>query len=224
LPADEQSLPVDRPTTPAAALAELLEGNSRFVTGTQRHPHQDAVHRGTLADAQTPYAVIFGCSDSRLAAEIIFDQGLGDLFVVRTAGHTVGTEALGSIEFAVTALGTPLVVVLGHSGCGAVRAAAEAVKSGDIPPGHLGALVDAVVPSVRLAGRRRISAVDGIVDVHIERTVDDLLRASPVLAEAVATGRCAVVGMSYHLTAGRATVLAAAGEADQPAGQTPRSR
>lgn len=215
---------VSRPTTPAAALAELVAGNSSFVGGVPVHPNQDAAHRAALTGAQKPYAVVFGCSDSRLAAEIIFDQGLGDLFVVRTAGHTFGPEVLGTIEYAVTALRTPLLVVLGHSACGAVQAAVSAVDSGDVPPGHLGALVKAVVPSVRLAGQRSITAIDGIVDVHIERTVDELITASPVLAEAVAAGRCAVVGMSYDLKAGRVTVLGQAGEADQPAGQRPRSR
>ncbi|HEX6967851.1 MAG TPA: carbonic anhydrase [Micromonosporaceae bacterium] len=197
-----------RPTTPDEALAELLAGNERFVTDTRIHPNQDAEHRAALAGAQLPFAVIFGCSDSRLAAELIFDQGLGDLFVVRTAGHTIGSEVLGSIEYAVTMLNTPLVVVLGHNSCGAVQAARSAVSDGVLASGHLRAVVDAVVPTVRLARARRVDDVDRIVDLHIERTVDHLLSHSEALSVAVADGRCRVAGMSYHLAAGRVRVVA----------------
>lgn len=195
--------PDGRPSTPAEALAELHSGNERFVTGTRVHPNQDAEHRTAVAETQAPFAVIFGCSDSRLAAEIIFDRGLGDLFVIRTAGHTVGPEVLGSIEYAVSILHTPLVVVLGHNSCGAVLAAQDAVASGTRPSGYLRAIVDAIMPSVDLAAGRQIEDTDGIVDIHIERTVDGLLADSATLAEAVNAGQCAVVGMSYQLSGGR---------------------
>ncbi|MEJ3744302.1 carbonic anhydrase [Actinomycetes bacterium KLBMP 9797] len=188
--------------TPQRALAELRAGNERFVTGTRIHPNQDAEHRAALAGAQTPFAVIFGCSDSRLAAEIIFDRGLGDLFVVRTAGHTVGPEVLGSIEYAVTVLHTPLVVVLGHNSCGAVRAARDAVASGTEPAGYLRAVVAGIVPSVHVAASRHLDDIDRIVDIHTQRTVAHLLSASEALARAVEAGQCAVVGMSYELSAG----------------------
>ncbi|SCG62497.1 carbonic anhydrase [Micromonospora halophytica] len=196
-------------TDPTQALAELHAGNRRFVTGAPRHPNQDAVHRAAVADGQHPFAVIVGCSDSRLAAEIIFDRGLGDLFVVRTAGHTVGPEVLGSVEYAVSVLGTPLVVVLGHDSCGAVQAARQAARTGTTPPGHLGAVVDAVTPSVRRAAAQGVDDVDGIVDIHIARTVEALLDNSAVLAAEVAAGRCAVVGLSYRLAAGEARTVAA---------------
>src|SRR5262245_41683262 len=195
------------PRTPAQAMRELLDGNARFITGTRIHPNHDAEHRTALVEAQTPFATLFGCSDSRLAAEIIFDRGLGDLFVIRTAGHTVGPEVLGSIEYAVTVLHTPLVVVLGHNSCGAVLAARAAVVDGQEFSGHLRAVVDAVVPSVREAAGKGIEEIDGIVDVHIARTLAQLRRESTVLAEAVAEGRCAVVGMSYQLSAGRVNVV-----------------
>ena|SRR5581483_4000070 len=191
--------------TPEQALAELQAGNERFVSGTRIHPHQDAERRAALATVQNPFAVIFGCSDSRLAAEIIFDRGLGDLFVVRTAGHTVGAEVLGSIEYAVTVLDTPLVVVLGHNSCGAVTAARDTVLHGTRTSGHVPVLVDAIVPSVRAAGAG--AEVDQIVEVHIRRTAEELPRRSEVLAAAVKDGRCAVVGMAYHLSAGRARIL-----------------
>ncbi|PWR09207.1 carbonic anhydrase [Micromonospora acroterricola] len=190
------------PVEPAQAYAELAAGNRRFVSGAPRHPNQDAGHRAAVADGQHPFAVIVGCSDSRLAAEIIFDRGLGDLFVVRTAGHTAGPEVLGSVEYAVTVLGTPLVVVLGHDSCGAVQAAREVVTTGAPPVGHLGAVVDAVLPSLRRAEAEGVDDIDGIVDIHIAQTVETLLGQSPVLAAAVAQGRCAVVGVSYRLAAG----------------------
>ncbi|MFC4020855.1 carbonic anhydrase [Micromonospora sp. GCM10011542] len=203
------------PTDPAQAYAELVEGNQRFVTGAPRHPNQDAGHRAAVADGQHPFAVIVGCSDSRLAAEIIFDRGLGDLFVVRTAGHTVGPEVLGSVEYAVTVLGTPLVVVLGHDSCGAVQAAREVATTGVVPPGHLGAVVDAVLPGLRRAAAEGVHDIDGIVDIHIAQTVEALLGHSPVLADEVAEGRCAVVGLSYRLAAGVVRQVAAV-----PAGTT----
>jgi carbonic anhydrase len=179
------------------------------VTGTRIHPNQDAEHRAAIADGQTPFAVIFGCSDSRLAAEIIFDRGLGDLFVVRTAGHTVGTEVLGSIEYGVTVLAVPLVVVLGHNSCGAVRAARDAEAGGELPGGHLRGLVQSVVPSVRLAKAQGIDDVDGTVDIHTQRTAEELLSQSEILASAVASGRCAVVGMSYRISAGEVRTITA---------------
>ncbi|MEU0152669.1 carbonic anhydrase [Micromonospora fulviviridis] len=196
------------PTTPEQALAELHAGNQRFVTGVPRHPNQDAGRRAAVADGQHPFAVIVGCSDSRLAAEIIFDRGLGDLFVVRTAGHTAGPEVLGSVEYAVTVLGTPLVVVLGHDSCGAVQAAREAVRTGTSPSGHLGAVVDAVAPSLLRAGREGIEDLDAIVDIHIAQTVEALVARSAVLAERVSAGKCTIVGMSYRLSAGEARTVA----------------
>jgi carbonic anhydrase len=193
--------------TPAEALNELLAGNHRFVHGTSVHPNQDAERRSALAWAQTPFAVIFGCSDSRLAAEIIFDRGLGDLFVVRTAGHAIGPEVLGSIEYAVTVLATPLVVVLGHRSCGAVTAARDAVMAGQSPSGPLGAIIAAIEPSVRIAAADGRHEVDEIVDVHIRETVGRLQDESAALASAIGDGRCAVVGLSYHLSDGTTELM-----------------
>src|SRR5262245_65673451 len=144
-----------RTGTPAEALAELLAGNHRFVTGERIHPHQDAERRAAVASAQRPFAVVFGCSDSRMAAEIIFDRGLGDLFVVRSAGHIVGAEVLASIEYGVTVLGAPLVVVLGHDSCGAIAAAYDAM-TGATPDPRLRAIIDRVTPSIRHAHDQKI--------------------------------------------------------------------
>ncbi|SBT51290.1 carbonic anhydrase [Micromonospora auratinigra] len=209
------------PNTPDQALAELYAGNRRFVTGVPHHPNQDAGHRTAVADGQHPFAVIVGCSDSRLAAEIIFDRGLGDLFVVRTAGHTVGPEVLGSVEYAVTVLGTPLVVVLGHDSCGAIQAARDSVSTGTSPAGHLGALVDAVAPSLLRAARDGIVDADGILDVHIAQTVEHMLARSSVLADRVAAGDCAVVGMSYRLAKGEVRTVAQVPDHPLPAPAAP---
>src|SRR5258705_597906 len=132
------------PTDPDQALRLLLAGNRRFVLGQREHPNQDADRRTAVVPGQRPFAVLFGCSDSRLAAEIIFDQGLGDLFVVRTAGHVVGPEVLGSIEYAVAALDVSLIAVLGHDSCGAIGAALETLRSGINPAGFLPDVVERV--------------------------------------------------------------------------------
>jgi carbonic anhydrase len=196
-----------RPATPAEAVAELLAGNERFVSGGRIHPHQDAESRAALASAQRPFSVVFGCSDSRMAAEIIFDRGLGDLFVVRTAGHITGAEVLASIEYGVTVLGAPLVVVLGHDSCGAIAAAYDAM-TGATPDPRLRAIIDRVIPSIKHAHDRQITSADDIAGVHVERTVEMITHRDTALADAVAAGRCAVLGMTYRLADGRVTVIA----------------
>ncbi|MFI7076276.1 carbonic anhydrase [Micromonospora sp. NPDC049903] len=206
---EREYLTADLPGSRERALAELVAGNRRFVTDTLRHPNQNASHRAAVAAEQHPFAVIVGCSDSRLAAEIIFDRGLGDLFVVRTAGHTIGPEVLGSVEYAVSVLRTPLVVVLGHDSCGAVQAARAAAATGTAPSGHLRAVVDAVVPSLRRAEQAGVDDLDAIVDIHIAQTVEAMLESSEALAAEVAAGGCAVVGMSYRLAAGEVRTVAA---------------
>ncbi|MFB8749096.1 carbonic anhydrase [Streptomyces parvulus] len=199
------------PSSPDEAYTALLDGNARFVQGDRLHPNQDADRRSESAPGQRPFAVLFGCSDSRLAAEIIFDRGLGDLFVVRTAGHVPGAEVLGSVEYGVHALGAPLVVVLGHDSCGAVTAAAEADRGGTWPAGYIGDVVERVMPSV-LSGRAKgLTEVDQFVDEHIQRTVDGLVGRSALLADAVEAGRCAVVGLSYRLAEGTVNCVAQRG-------------
>lgn len=195
-----------RPASPAEALDELLAGNQRFVAGTRIHPHQDAEHRAVVAAAQRPFAVVFGCSDSRLAAEIIFDRGLGDLFVVRTAGHIVGAEVTASIEYGVVVLGAPLVVVLGHDSCGAIQATRAARSGARLPGRDLGVIVERVTPSIEAADARGITDDAGVAGLHTQHTVDMIAQAGTELADAVATGRCDVVGMFYRLADGRVTL------------------
>ncbi|MFI9150264.1 carbonic anhydrase [Streptomyces sp. NPDC053367] len=192
------------PATPREAFDQLMAGNQRFAAGTPQHPNQDAARRAGLTSAQRPYAVLLGCSDSRLAAEIIFDQGLGDLFVVRTAGHAAGPEVLGSIEYGVSVLGCPLVVVLGHDSCGAVAATRAAVADGTAAPGYLRDVIERVTPSVLAAQAAGVSEDDGFIDTHVRHTVDFVLDRSRVLADRVSSGHTAVVGLSYALTDGNA--------------------
>ncbi|MGW7360422.1 carbonic anhydrase [Streptomyces sp. NPDC054802] len=197
--------------TPRDAFELLMAGNQRFVSGTPEHPNQDATRRTEIAPSQQPFAVLFGCSDSRLAAEIIFDRGLGDLFMVRTAGHVAGTEVLGSIEFGVSVLNAPLVVVLGHDSCGAVAAACSALENGQMPGGFVRDVVERVTPSVLAARASGRDQAEEILAEHIENTVDLLLERSRVLAERVAAGRLSVVGLSYRLADGSAQLVASRG-------------
>jgi carbonic anhydrase len=199
--------PNHRTGTPAEALTELLAGNHRFVTGERIHPHQDAERRAAVAVGQRPFAVVFGCSDSRLAAEIIFDRGLGDLFVVRTAGHIIGAEVQASIDYGVTVLGAPLVVVLGHDSCGAIQATRDALRGVPLPDPGLWAIVDRVMPSLREAHENQLTDDDEVAAFHVQRTVDMIMRPDTVVADAVASGHCAVVGMTYRLADGRVTVV-----------------
>ena len=200
-----------RPLTPAEAWAELAQGNERFVAGEHRHPNQDAARRDSLIDGQTPFAVFFGCADSRVAAEIIFDRGLGDLFVVRTAGHVIDPGVLGSIEFGVSILDIPLVVILGHDSCGAVSATVEAVRSGVLPGGYIRDIVERVTPSVLAAHRAGMTTADEIEAEHVRHTLHLLTERSNLIADRIATGCLAVVGATYALSNGRARIVDSVG-------------
>ncbi|NTW39788.1 MAG: carbonic anhydrase [Cellulomonadaceae bacterium] len=192
------------------------------------HPSQGVDHRAELSAAQKPFAVVFGCSDSRVAAEIIFDQGLGDLFVVRTAGHVVDTTVLGSIEYGVEVLGASLVLVLGHDSCGAVAAAADALATGRMPSGFVRAIVDRVIPSIVnlpaagevLDGSSRplvVPTPEALGREHVRHTVDMLQGYSVSLATAIAEGRCAILGVEYDLADGRVSMVESHGLADPTA-------
>jgi carbonic anhydrase len=207
--------------TPAEAWARLRDGNERFVRDDPAHPSQDADRRRELRAGQHPHTVLFGCSDSRVAAEIIFDQGLGDLFVVRTAGHVVDTTVLGSIEYGTEVLGTPLVVVLGHDSCGAVAATAHTLATGEQPPGFVRSVVDKVIPSVaELTSRQGVSGPidpDVLRTEHVRHTVALLRGYSAAMAAAVDAGRLAVVGVVYDLDDGSARLVAVDGDVgEQP--------
>jgi carbonic anhydrase len=201
-----------RPQSPAQAWAALSAGNERFVSGQHQHPNQDAARRDEIASAQTPFALVFGCADSRVAAEIIFDQGLGDLFIVRTAGHVVDSGVLGSIEFGVDELGIPLVGILGHDSCGAVAATMKALDEGPMPTGYVRDLVERVTPSVLAARQTGLVRTDDIEAEHVRQTGLLLLDRSRVLSTAVAEGRCAIVGLVYDLADGQARIVGSSGD------------
>jgi carbonic anhydrase len=216
---------MSHPSTPAEAWTTLRTGNERFVRGEMAHPSQGFERRDEVRAAQHPFAVVFGCSDSRVAAEIIFDQGLGDVFVVRTAGHVLDTTVIGSIEYGVEVLGAALVVVLGHDSCGAVAAATAALTTGELPRGFVRAVVDRVIPSIVSlvhapdGGTQDLASVDParLGHEHVKHTVDMLRSYSVTLAEAIDEGRCAVVGVEYDLADGRVNLTTAVGEVgEQP--------
>ena len=191
--------------TPAQVWREMVRGNDRFVAGEPLHPRQDVEHRESLVEAQTPHAALFGCSDSRLAAEIIFDKGLGDLFVVRNAGQVISDSVVGSLEYAVAVLHVPLILVLGHDECGAVKAAIDQAVPGAVPlPPHIQNLIAPIGPAVTRADR--IDGVPDPLDVgreHLRDTVGELLERSELIGEAIAAGTLAVVGANYRLSEGR---------------------
>lgn len=193
------------------AWQRLLDGNERFVTGDSLHPNQNASRRSELVHTQNPFAVIFGCADSRLAAEIIFDVGLGDVFVVRTAGQVIDDAVLGSLEYAISVLHVPLIVVLGHDNCGAVTAAKDAVETGDAPQGHIRDLVERITPSVLKSLREDKTDVNAMVVEHIKETVHRLIDSSRVIFDAVDNYSTAVVGLAYQLEEGRAELVSTAG-------------
>jgi carbonic anhydrase len=198
--------------TPALAWRRLREGNERFVSGETSHPNQDASRRSSLVENQHPFAVIFGCSDSRLAAEIIFDVGLGDVFVVRTAGQVIDDAVLGSLEYSVGVLGVPLIAVLGHDSCGAVSATKAAVDTGEMPPGFIRDLVERITPSVLTSIRQDKHEVNDMVVEHVKQTAQRLADSSRVISDAIESGRTAVIGLSYSLAEGRANVVSGIGE------------
>ena len=165
--------------------------------------------------------MVFGCSDSRVAAEIIFDQGLGDMFVVRTAGHVLDSAVLGSIEFAVSALDVPLIVVLGHDSCGAVKATLAALDDGQVPGGYVRDVVERVTSSILLGRRDGLTRVDEFEARHVLETGAQLMARSMAIAERVNAGTLAIVGLTYHLADGRVVYRDHLGDIGEVAGAGP---
>src|SRR5689334_1817695 len=193
-------------TSPVTAWKALKEGNERFVAGEPEHPSQGIEHRASLAAAQKPTAVVFGCADSRVAAELIFDQGLGDMFVIRTAGHVIDSAVLGSIEYAIEVLNVPLIVVLGHDSCGAVKATLAALDDGVVPGGYVRDLVERVTPSILLGRRDGLTRVDEFEARHVIETATQLLARSTSVSDRVKAGTLAIAGVTYQLADGRVVV------------------
>jgi carbonic anhydrase len=182
----------------------LVEGNHRFVEGRTDHPRQDSGRRAELATTQHPFAVVLGCADSRTSPEILFDQGLGDLFVVREAGNVVDDHTLGSIEYAVEHLHSPLIVVLGHERCGAVAAARDTIAAGAHAEGHVDSLIEAIRPAVEATVGQDAEAT---CRANVRNVVKALRASDPVLRHAIEAGHLTVVGAHYDLDTGAVTFL-----------------
>lgn len=193
--------------TPQQAWERLLEGNERFVANTSSHPRQDAARRAELVSGQHPFAAILGCGDSRLAAEIIFDLGLGDAFVVRTAGQVLDDAVLGSLEYSASELEIPLIMVLGHDSCGAVTATRNSLISGTMPPGFIRNLVEGILPSVISPNLPDDATINEMVIEHTRQTAARIAEQSAIIREAVEGGTVAVIGVFYHLVDGKAELV-----------------
>lgn len=198
--------------TPQQAWDTLVEGNRRFVSGTTQRPHSDGERRRELIAGQAPQAVIFGCGDSRVPAEMIFDQGLGDLFVVRTAGHVLDPSVLGSIEFGTEVLRAPLVVVLAHKSCGAINATLAAEETGDMPPGHLHTIIERVMPSILHGRKHGLTTGEQFEAEHARATSELLPQRSQLIRDRIDAGRLAVVAVHYDIGEGEAHVVGTLGD------------
>src|SRR3954466_5220806 len=186
-----------------AVLRELAAGNEHHVSKRYRHPHQNAARQRELADSQHPHATVLSCADSRVAPEIILDQGLGDLFDVRVAGNVASDAELASIEYAAVHLHTPLLVVMGHQQCGAVTAAAEEGEA----EGHLPSLLALIRPAVERAKAQPGDLIDNAVRINVENVVRQVRGSNPVLAPLVDRGGLMVVGAVYSLDSGKVVWL-----------------
>ena len=202
--------PANTQTPPGVALARLAAGNARYVAGRARHPHQDAVRRIAVASGQAPFATILTCADSRVAPEIIFDQGLGDLFVVRVAGNVVDDAVLASIEYSVIHLGSALIVVLGHARCGAVKASQEALAgrgSDDDKETKIGALAALIAPAVRAVPASAPDPLEAAISLNAENGAAEIFAESPPLRARVLACRLHIVSARYDLDDGRVSLL-----------------
>jgi carbonic anhydrase len=185
------------------ALTRLTEGNKRFSSGKASHPNQGIERRAEATKGQKPFAVVVGCSDSRIPPEIIFDQGIGDLFIIRVAGNVVDDIALGSIEYAAEHLGARLIVVLGHSKCGAVTATVQ----GGEAHGHMGSIVKAIQPAVDKAKDRPGDLTDNSIRMNVQMVVQTIADSKPVLAPMVEAGSITVIGAYYDIGSGKVEMV-----------------
>lgn len=192
------------------ALQELLAGNQRYMAGRLTHPHQTADYRQGLIEHQAPFAIILGCSDSRVPPEIIFDQGLGDLFVVRVAGNVMDDAVLASLEYAAEHLKTPLLIVLGHKGCGAVQATVDALAANQGGAGHMRFLVNAIQPAVEDARSQGGVLADNVIRANVQRIVKHLKLAEPILFSRVRDHKLKIVGGFYDLESGKVEMISEA--------------
>ncbi|HUY20562.1 MAG TPA: carbonic anhydrase [Candidatus Binataceae bacterium] len=190
-----------QPTSPAEALRTIMAGNARFAAGHPTHPNRGDLRRIHLARGQNPFVAVLSCSDSRVPPEIVFGQGLGDVFVVRVAGNSVDPLGLQTLAYAVDHLGTRLIVVLGHDSCGAVKAAVESYPKADA-----GVMLTNLYPAVAATRSQPGDRVSKAIDRNVELMVAEL-KAAPPFADRVKDGRLMIVGGRYHLKSGKVTIF-----------------
>jgi carbonic anhydrase len=195
----------DQPSVaPSDAISKLKEGNGRYTSGNLQHPGQTTERRTELTKSQHPFAIIVSCSDSRVPPEIVFDQGLGDLFVFRVAGNVIDDHGLGSIEYAVDHLNVRLIAVLGHQSCGAVQAAKETIAAKGKAPGHIQSLVTAIKPAVDATAKDDLETT---IKANVKHVVQSLRSSTPILKAKVDSGEVQVIGSYYSLDTGAVTFL-----------------
>lgn len=200
--------------TPDEALLKLMDGNRKFTEGNFANLLANSTQavRQSLASGQKPYAIVLDCSDSRVAPELIFDKGLGEIFVIRVAGNVVAPHQLGSIEYAIEHLGASLVMVLGHSKCGAVNATVGALKPGtcevDTPEGNIGSLIESIAPAVERSCRRYpVDLLAASIDENVNLVEKRILKKSPIVKEAILMGKIKMVKARYDLEDGVVKLL-----------------
>lgn len=203
-----QILPPPEPTvnTPDGALNNLMAGNARYMQGSPIHPNQSAERQAEVAQGQHPWAAILGCIDSRVPPELVFDQGLGDLFVARTAGQVIDDVVLGSLEFAVEE-GVKLIMVLGHQSCGAVNATIQTLQTNGHAEGQIATLVEAIKPAVIEAQSQPGDLLDNSVRANVKLEVEYLKSSSQIISEALDQGTIGLVGARYDLETGAVSVI-----------------
>jgi carbonic anhydrase len=207
-PAPDAHAAAEPSVPPEEALARLMSGNARYATGYAAHPHADAPRRLQVSATQRPFAVILACADSRVAPELIFDQGLGDLFVIRVAGNVVDDAVLASIEYAVIHLGSTLVMALGHERCGAVKATIEALAGRGSPDDvgtRIGALAALITPAVRSVPAGTADTLDAAVGLNAANAAAEIFAGSRPLRTRVLAGQLKIVAARYDLDDGRVT-------------------
>jgi carbonic anhydrase len=192
-----------QPVSPDEALKKLLRGNERFVTGKRENPNQSRARLMETSVAQYPYASILGCADSRVPSELLFDQGLGDLFVVRVAGNVQSLTAIGSLEFASAVLGSQLILVLGHTRCGAVQAA---IRNEPLP-GRIGVFVEEIKPAVESVRDKAGDLEKNSIIANVQYQAKELVESSTILGGLVKEGKLKIVGGVYELTTGKVTLV-----------------
>lgn len=191
------------PVSPNEAVRRLLDGNQRFIHQKRQYPDQSLEHLRLVAKAQYPFAAILGCADSRVPAEIVFDQGLGDLFVVRVAGNVVSDTVIGSLEYSTAILGSQLIVVLGHRRCGAV---AEAIKNEPLP-GRIGLIIEGIKPSIERVKLRTDDNMQDAVIANIQYQTEKLQESSTILAKLLSEGKLKIIGACYDIDTGKVNII-----------------